>query len=62
MLPVSGALQLNASAAQGMRPMTSHRCAYSRLLSLHPSGSAPTASSCQRGQPLGPGDLLHMAG
>ena len=32
MLPVSGAEQLNTSAAKGTRPMISHMGAYSRLL------------------------------
>src|SRR5438874_618800 len=33
MLPVSGAWQLNAAGAIGLRPISSHRGAYSRLLS-----------------------------
>ena len=37
MLPVSGAEQLNTSAAKGTRPMISHKGAYSRL--LKPSGA-----------------------
>ena len=37
MLPVSGAEQLNTSAANGTRPMISHSGAYSRL--LRPSGA-----------------------
>ena len=40
MLPVSGALQLNTSAAQGTRPMISARGAYSRLVSASPSECA----------------------
>ncbi len=36
MLPVSGALQLQASEAMGERPMSSHSGAYSRLLSPAP--------------------------
>ena len=32
MLPVSGALQLKTSGAMGLRPMTSHKGAYSRLV------------------------------
>ena len=32
MLPVSGALQLKSSGAMGLRPMTSHRGAYSRFV------------------------------
>ena len=37
MLPVSGAEQLNTSAAKGTRPMISHIGAYSKL--LKPSGA-----------------------
>ncbi|EWS65337.1 hypothetical protein Y695_01413 [Hydrogenophaga sp. T4] len=37
MLPVSGAEQLNTSAANGTRPMISHKGAYSRL--VRPSGA-----------------------
>ena len=41
MLPVSGAPQLSASGAMcGLRPVTSARCAYSRLLSPAPQRSS----------------------
>ena len=40
MLPVSGALQLNASDAQLMRPMISASGAYSRLVRGVPGSSA----------------------
>ena len=40
MLPVSGAAQLKARGASGLRPMISHSGAYSRLVSPAPySGS-----------------------
>ncbi len=51
MLPVSGALQLNASGPIGERPMISQRGAYSRLLSEAPysdSGRKRFHSSCAR--------------
>jgi hypothetical protein len=40
MLPVSGALQLNTSDAQGTRPMISASGAYSRLLRRVPGSSS----------------------
>ena len=43
MLPVSGALQLKTSEAQGMRPMISAIGAYSRLLMRVPGSSAASA-------------------
>ena len=40
MLPVSGAEQLKASLAHTLRPMTSARCAYSRLVNPGPAKRA----------------------
>ena len=40
MLPVSGAWQLNAAGAIGLRPISSHSGAYSRLLTPAPYRSS----------------------
>lgn len=44
MLPVSGALQLKTSGAHRMRPICSHRCAYSQLVSPPPNCGKVKAS------------------